>query len=148
MTTVDATIRLYCDEPSHTGDVHEAWFHRDTDGWGTVMQPKRHGRDWGPPHTLDVKRQILRGDVFLTKDQRQQLIGDPDEYVNVEVHGPNPAALAAAGLRLRYRITCPACGLDIETKAEKLHPTLDRLADARTPDLTLRGLDYMLKLQA
>ena len=115
MTAIDATVRLYCEEPSHTGDVYEGWFHRsDTDGWGTIMPAKRHGRDWGV-RNLDVKRQMLQGDSFFTKEQRQQLIGDPDEYVNVEVHGPNPAAVAAAGLRLRYQFTCPACGLGPRT---------------------------------
>jgi hypothetical protein len=146
VTDVDATFRLYCDESHDDGRLSELWFAREVlasglHKWTCSIPSRLHARDWGGPRAIKVTVQHLRGDMFLAKEMRE-----PDSEFSF---APARAEFSDAfdeSNRVNYRFECPTCGMSPPVRGEKLARILDRQIAAGRPDMTLRGLDYMLKL--
>jgi hypothetical protein len=146
VTAIDATFRLYCEESHDDGRPSELWLAREVlaDGrrkWTFHIPARLHGRDWGGPRAIKVAVQHLSGDVFLTKEMREP-------YSEFSFSSPVAefSDTSDESSRVNFRFECPTCGISPPVRGEKLARILDRQIAAGKPDMTLRGLDYLLKL--
>jgi hypothetical protein len=148
VTTIDATFRLYCDESHSDGRPTELWLARETvvgrHIWRFSIPSKFHGRDWNAPdgpRDLKVTVQRLRGDTFLIKEMREPY----SDFVFTNPHIKFSDTPKRPD-RMNFRFKCPTCGISPPVRSEKLARILNRQITAGLPEMSLRGLDYMLKL--
>lgn len=146
MTAIDATFRLYCEGPHDDGRPSELWLAREDLGdgrhkWTFHVPARLHARDWGGPRAIKVTVQHLRGDVLLTKEMRE-----PDSEFSFASPVAEFSETSDEFNRVDFRFECPTCGISPPVRGEKLARILDRQIAVGKPDMSLRGLDYMLKL--
>lgn len=116
-------VGVLCDEESHSDCVAKgAEFNRNMSGSWSVV----------PPYRPDAA-----SDWVLWSDKPR---------VGTLLHGNSPESDPADmdGGRLRYRLECGLCGLNVPARAETLHSLLDKLAEAGVSIVKLAVLARVL----